>query len=166
MKKIPVLILLLFSLAKLFAQTDTIEPAYKRFPNIPPFTLTAPDSSSVTRDNLAKHKKVLIMFFSPDCDHCQHQTEDIIKKMDDFKNIEIVMATYQPFEELVAFYNKYELAKYTNIKIGRDGNYFFPPFYNMKSLPYLALYNKKGELITTYEGNRRPDVILKAFNGK
>lgn len=164
MKQLPIVLFLLFSFGKLFAQSDSLEPAYKRFPNIPPFTLIAQDSSSITRDNIPKHKKVLIMYFSPDCNHCQHQTEDILKSMNDFKNIEIVMATYQPFEEMVAFYKKYDLAKYPNIIIGRDATFFFPPFYKMQNLPYLALYNKKGDLITTFEGNRKTEVLLNAFN--
>lgn len=33
----------------------------------------------------------------------------------------------------------------------------------MKSLPYLALYNKKGNLITTFEGTTRIEKVLEAF---
>jgi hypothetical protein len=33
----------------------------------------------------------------------------------------------------------------------------------MQSLPYLALYDKKGQLITTFEGNQKVNKILKAF---
>ncbi|MDH7462424.1 redoxin domain-containing protein [Chitinophagaceae bacterium 26-R-25] len=165
MKKISFLLLMVVFMGKLFAQSDSL-PAYKRFPNIPPFTLVGIDSAKVTRDDIPKHKKVMLMYFSPECEHCQHQTQDILGAMNGFKDVEIVMMTYQPYEEMVDFYKKYELAKYPNIKIGRDTKFFFPPFYRMQSLPYLALYDKKGNLITTFEGNRKPDKLLKAFDNK
>ena len=96
-------------------------------PAIPSFDLLKVDSSShITKaDLLAKHK-TLIMFFSPECTHCQHQTEDMIAAIDSLKDIQIVMATYQPFEEMVAFNQKYSIEKYKNIKLGRDIKYFFP----------------------------------------
>ena len=31
------------------------------------------------------------------------------------------------------------------------------------NLPYLALYDKKGQLITTFEGTQKADTILDAF---
>ena len=147
-----------------FSQADTTVP-YKRFPTLPPFQLLALDSSStITKENLQKDKPVLIMFFSPDCDHCKHQVEDMLKDMSIFNDIQLVMASFQPFEQIKAFNEKYQLAKYKNLYIGRDTKYFLPPFYRMYNLPYLALYNSKGDLITTFEGNVKPDKLKNAFN--
>jgi len=146
------------------AQQDNNEPTYLRFPTIPPFELLSVDSNTViTKADLKKNQPVLLMFFSPDCDHCQHQTQDMLKEMDAFKKIQIVMATYQPFEMMKDFYKKYGLSFYPNVHVGRDTKYFLPPYYRMMNLPYLALYDKKGNLIRTFEGNQKVAVILKAF---
>jgi thiol-disulfide isomerase/thioredoxin len=162
-KKLVLAAALLIQASFLMAQVDSTAPAYKRYPTIPPFTLVQTDSTQLTKQDLPKHKQTLVMFFSPDCNHCQHQTEDMLADIDKLKNIEIVMATYQPFEEMVAFYKKYALNKYSNIKLGRDDKYFLPPFFRMQSLPYLALYDKKGKLVTTFEGNVKVDKLVKAF---
>ncbi len=138
------------------------EPPYKRFPTVPPIQLLMKDSSTLTKDQLKK-QPLIIMFFSPTCDHCQHQMEDLIKDMDKFSGTQIVLATYQPFEEIDEFYNKYQLSKYPNIKVGRDSKYLLPPFFNIRSLPYLALYNKKGDLLTTFEGNVKTPKLVQAF---
>src|SRR6202011_1998046 len=83
---------------------------FLRFPTLPPFHLLKLDSSTyLTKDDLKKHRRTLIMFFSPDCDHCKHQTEAILEVQDKFKDIEIVMATYQPFEEMKAFNAHYRI---------------------------------------------------------
>lgn len=159
-----VLLALLFS-AQAFSQADTSAP-FRRFPVIPPFDLLRIDSSHLTKEDIAKKQKTLIMFFSPDCPHCQHQTEEMIAGMDSLQDVQIVMATYQPFEEMVGFYQKYEVAKYPNIKMGRDTKFFLPPYYRMKNLPFLALYDKKGNLITTFEGNMSVAKLVEAFEKK
>lgn len=143
------------------AQQDTTA-LFKRFPSVPPMSLLKSDSSLITKDQL-KNKPVLIMYFSPGCHHCQHQMEDMIKRLDDFKKIRIVLATYQPMEELIEFQNKYQLHQYSNIQAGRDTKFFIVPFFKIRSLPYLALYNKKGNLITTFEGNVKVDTLIESF---
>lgn len=154
---VPVLLVLIT-----VAQVDTAYP-YKRFPTVPPISLLQADSSMLTKDQLKKGP-VLLMYFSPSCDHCQHQMTDMLKRKEDFKHIQLVLATYQPFEEMVEFIQTYELAKYPNIKVGRDEKFVLPPFYHIQSLPYLALYDKKGALVTTWQGNVPVDTVLKALH--
>lgn len=166
MKKVFILLLSLTIFSFVRAQVAPAEPPYKRFPKLPPFTLLGVDSQSFTREDLQKHKKTLIMYFSPECDHCKHQTEDMLKDIDKLKEIQIVMTTYDPFEEMATFYRSYNLAKYPNIKVGRDTKYFFGPFYQFHRLPYQALYDEKGKLITTFAGNIEIDKMAKAFDKK
>lgn len=166
--KLPLLAALisLFAFTTSKAQEETREPTYQRFPVIPPFSLQAPDNSTFTREDLPKHRKTIIMYFSPDCDHCKHQTEDLLKNMDRLKGVQIVMATYQPFEEMVAFYKEHEISKYPSIKMGRDTKFFFVPYYKISNLPYLALYDAKGDLIKTFEGNVSIAKLTAAFEKK
>ena len=78
-------------------QAPQQEPPYKRSPTIPPLELLRPDSTKFTKDDLKK-QNTLIMYFSPDCDHCIHQTEDMIKRMNDLKKLQILKEHfYVPF---------------------------------------------------------------------
>ena len=143
------------------------EPPFKRFPTLPPFHLLKLDSTTyLTKEDVKKNRRTIIMYFSPDCDHCKHQTESILADFSKFKDIEIIMATYQPMEELKEFNEHYRMAEHSNIKMGRDEKFFLPPFYKIRNLPYLALYDKKGNLITTFEGTQKIDTILAAFDKK
>lgn len=166
-KKYFLLILLAASVVKGFAQDDSlIKAGYLRFPTVPPFTLLRADSTTLTRDDLARHKKTLFMYFSPGCDHCKHQTKDLLSNIDKFKDVEIVLVTYQPMEEILTFYSDFHLENYPGIKLGRDTKYFFPPFYKMNNLPFMALYNSKGKLLTTFEGTTGIDKLLEGFKGE
>ena len=154
MKRLSVFLALLLAVTALNAQQDTTKvPMYQRFPTVPPFKLLLADSVTYySKDDLPKKKKVLVMQFSPDCDHCKHQTEQIIANIKDLEDVQIVMSTTLPLEKLKEFYQRYELSRFDNIVAGKDANYLLPTFYEGHSLPFLAFYNKKKELISVFEG--------------
>jgi thioredoxin-related protein len=167
MKKRILFVIFLATAIFSFAQRDTtapLAPPYLRFPDLPPFRLLRIDSISYfSKADVPKNKPVLLMIFDPNCDHCQHETEDILKNIDSFKNIQIVMSTNASFELLKDFYNKYGLANYKNIVAGVEMQYFLVPFYDVKNLPYLAMYDKKGKLMTTHEGTTKIELVIEAF---
>ncbi len=155
---------LIISIAMFCSASAQETPLYLKQKTPPPSVLLLTDS--VTKWNLKaklqKDQPLLLIFFSPDCDHCQHETEQIIKNIQKFKGIQIVMATTQPFKDMKEFAKKYKLANY-GITVGRDIAYVMPPYYEMKNLPYLAFYDKNKKLISTFEGGLGIPGILKAF---
>jgi thioredoxin-related protein len=113
-----------------------------------------PDSASYfTKDDLPKKSAVMLMLFNPQCDHCQHETEEIIKHIDQFKGIQIVMTTSMLFDSMMTFREKYKLADFKNIVVAQDTHFFLPSYFMIRNLPFLAFYNKKKELISVFEGS-------------
>lgn len=94
----------------------------------------------------------MLMVFNPDCEHCQHQTEQLIKQIDKFRKAEIILATMMPYDSMMKFKEKYQLEEFENIIVGQDKYFFLPSFYNINNLPFLAFYDKKGKLISVFEG--------------
>ena len=92
------------------------------------------------------------MLFNPQCNHCQHETEELIKNIDQFKKISIVMATTMHMDSMRSFSQRYGLEKYENITVGRDIQYFLPIFFMINNLPFLAFYNRNKQLISAFEG--------------
>lgn len=158
-------LLLLILSATVSAQQDSLNiPPYKRFPTVPPFKLLKADSISFfTKADLKKNKAVLLVIFSPECEHCQHETEEIIKHIDDFKKIQIVMTTTWPLSMMKNFCTKYNLERFDNITAGQDINYMLPSYYSIRNMPFLAFYDKKGKLIDTFEGALPVEKVLAKF---
>lgn len=144
--------------------TSQAQPMYLKQKTPPPAVLLLPDSTTKwnLKAKLDKNKPLFLIFFSPDCDHCKHETEEIIKNIDKFKGIQIVMATTMPFDAMKKFAEKYKLEQH-GITVGKDIAYVIPPYYEMKSLPYLAFYDKNKVLISTFEGSLAIPTILKTF---
>lgn len=148
-----------------FSQSqDSILPAYKRFPTVPPLQLLLGDSATkYTKENLPKKKPVLIMLFSPDCDHCQREAEELVKHKDEIKDIQLIMVTTSPIWKMNEFVTKYRLNEIKNIVVGRDFYYLLPSFFDIHNFPFLALYNKKGNLIEGLEGAYPVEKLMKFF---
>ena len=169
MKYMFFLLFCFFSMYSVQAQIPAPVPEapYLKNPGIPPFKILEVDSVRfLTKDNLKKNHLVLLIFFSPECEHCKHQMRDILDDFSKFGDIEIVMATFQPFDEMKSFYTYFRIGDHSNIFMGRDEHYMLPPYFRMQSLPCLALYDKKGQFITKFEGNQKVETILNAFKLK
>jgi thioredoxin-related protein len=151
-----------------FSQTSTQKnnaPTYISNPVIPEFTVyKAPDSISFTKENLHKKKSTLIMVFSPECGHCQHVTTLLLNDINHFKNTQILMTTWLPYNEMISFYNTYKIADYPQITMAWDKKDFFLPYYHVQSFPMLIAYDKKGKLINTFDGNVKMETIWKAID--
>jgi hypothetical protein len=72
------------------------------------------------------------------------------------------MTTYQPLAKLQGFIMQYGLDQYHNIFIGRDVGFFFGPFYSFKNTPFVAVYNKAGQLGKVFDGGTKWRRLLDA----
>ena len=149
-----VLLFLFIGVGKIvFAQTDT-SLIYLRFPTVPPFSIIkAPDSTKFTKDDLKKKTATIIMVFSPDCEHCQHETRELIAHIDLFKKVQIIMSSPLEYHYLKKFYDEYKIADYQIITMGRDPGYFLGTFYHIRSFPAIFVYDKKGNFVEAFDGS-------------
>src|SRR5690348_938922 len=170
MKRLLILFLVLAPFC-LRAQTSyrdkSMEPAYLRYPEVPPFVITTPSGKSFTNKELKKHKPVLIFLFSVDCEHCQHQTKDITKNIAKFKGTQIIMITPFGHDEMSAFYTGYGINHYPDIiTMGTDSTRRLNMFYNQRYFPGLYIYNKHDKLVYHHEGTAKIDTLLHYLRDK
>ncbi len=151
MKKLTLVLLLLLFTSAAFCQAPDSLPPYKQVPIIPPFKILLPDSSWYTKANLNTKQPTWIIYFSPDCGHCQMETEEILKNINKLRKMQIVLITSRPFDDMKHFARYYSLNKFSNIKVGTDPSRFITNFYKVEMTPFSAVYDKKGNLIRAYE---------------
>ena len=89
---------------------------------------------------------------------------DLLAKYDEWKNAELVLVSSLDFEHIRKFYDEYQLSKYPNIVIGRDGSFYLGSFYKIRSYPSLYVYDKKQKLVTEFLWKINPDDLLKVLN--
>ncbi len=125
---------------------------------IAPFKIRLTNGAGYTYQQLAKNKPVILVYFSPTCDHCKLFTEKMLKRVDDFKNTQLVMISYEDIKAVKAFDEKYKLSMHQNIKVGSEGYTFIvQKYYNIQHFPFVAEYDKTGRLKKMMKGNLKPE---------
>lgn len=120
--------------------------------NIPDYKILDADSVYRTPANLKKSQPVMIVYFSPDCSHCQHLMNEIKGHMKNFSKIQIVMVSAVDYRMIKGFYKDFGISAYPNITVGTEGNsYKVLQYYNVKTTPYIAIYNHQHKLLKAYE---------------
>lgn len=157
--------ILLCSVLSLSAQSPRDSLPYMKNPSFPAFEMQLADSATVFNTYYVKKgKPIVVIFFSPECDHCQHMTEDMLAHMKELKKATILMVTPQPLEQLREFNKKYELDKYKNITTGKELHFFFFGFYSPGSFPFIAVYDKDKQLVTSWNGGVKIEELIKTVN--
>ena len=157
MKYLSVILFSLLFAGTVAAQTRDTVPPYKKDLHIPNFSILQPDSTLFTKALIpANYDYTAIVYFSPDCGHCQYTTSEILKHMDSLSNVFFVFVSYKPMPDVREFYEHYHLNLFSNIRIGRESNYSLISFYQVASTPFVAIYNRKGTLTTVYDPPSHP----------
>jgi len=157
MKKIFTFLALCFVLGA-NAQADTV-PAFKKNPHIPAFEILQTDSTWFANTDIPKNKPVVIVYFSPECGHCQLTAQEFAKSMDELKDVFLIWVSRYSPEQIKKFAEEYQLNRFENVRLGRDTKYFIPVFYDIKFTPFMAVYDKKGKLVKTYPEGTHPDTL-------
>ena len=96
------------------------------------------DSTWATPANLKRRRTVLI-YFSPDCPHCQHLTMQMREKIKQFGDAQIVMITWSnnyDIRAIKSFVKEFNLTKYRNIIVGTEGyTYVVQKYYKIETTP-------------------------------
>jgi len=165
MKKSPLLFLLILSCAITtysFGQTQAKSsvPVYLKDAVIPFFTIQKLDSTWFTKDSLPNKRPIVLIYFSPDCGHCQWEATEIVKNMDSLNKAFFVWISSLSLGKINTFYNTFGLNKFNNIAIGKDVKYFIPVYYSIKYDPFIVIYDKRGAYVKEFrDGVKIPDLI-------
>lgn len=150
--------------SKLVATFLIILFACKPHIGMPILTLLKSDSATIfTPDTLSNHEPTMLILFSPDCDHCQQLTQNILDSMNSLKKYNIIFATTDPIQRLKIFERHYRTDLYHNIYTGRDINFILPTTFKNASPPFIAVYDKNKALTNIFYGAPPINVLAKLF---
>ncbi|HEX2536252.1 MAG TPA: redoxin domain-containing protein [Chitinophagaceae bacterium] len=128
----------------------TLTPAQAQV-KLPAFQMTQAGGQVFRAQSLPKDRPVLLVYFSPDCDHCHELMKAYFKRAQDFARASVVMITYQPLDKVALFSKQYGTARYSNITVGTEGTTFKVRYhYKLTEMPFVALHDRNGNLVKSY----------------
>jgi len=153
-------------LAVTLASLSLFSQVAKNNGKIAPFEITTADGGSFKASQLKKGP-VMLMYFSPECDHCRHFTKEMLEKHKSFAGEQIVMVTFLPADEVKHFSEEFKLPSYHNIITGTEGKTFLVRnYYNVTQFPFVVLYDKEGKQIKVFSSRPDVDDVIKAIHKK
>ncbi|MCL6523856.1 MAG: peroxiredoxin family protein [Thermoflavifilum sp.] len=141
------------------------QPLFLRYPTIPHFSVITASGKTFTEKDLKKNTPTLIFLFSVDCEHCHHETEDIVNHIKQFKGTQILMVTHFPVNDMIQYAHDYHLDQYPHIiTVATDAKRWLLSFYRLRFFPGLYIYNQYDSLVYHAEGTRPADTLLHYLN--
>jgi hypothetical protein len=169
MKQLITSLIGIFLMFQLSAQTqetpaDPTAP-YLKDKNLPAFVINSIDGREISNKMLPKYKYTCIIFFSPDCSHCETEAATINKYFDKFNNVLFIWDSYRDMTSIKAFAEKFKLTNRPNVIVGRDPSYMIPSFFHPKMTPFVAIYKDK-QLVKVYEKGADIFDLIKIIESK
>ncbi len=155
---------MVFFLAAKAQQADATGVTLQNIQSLPAFEMmAAPDSTIYSSEQLKKNKPVIMMFFNPDCDHCQRETKELLAYKEELKDIQIVMVSSLSFTSIKDFYKEYNIASMPGVSMGQDINYALRLKFRPTNFPGIYVYDANRKLVKVYAGNVAVPTILDAL---
>lgn len=132
---------------------------------LPSFSIQQTNGRIMKPANLSKTKPLILVYFSPDCDHCTVLLNSMFRQIDKFRKGIILLVTFRPVEELEVFEKKYKIDKYANVISGTETKpLFLQKLYQLQTTPFTALFNKKGNLLYSYKKETPVNDLIRRLN--
>jgi peroxiredoxin len=106
--------------------------------------------------------KNILILFQPDCDHCQHEAEDIEKELAAFKDYTLYFVSAAPMPQIEQFASTYKLTGKDNIVFGNTAAEHVLNHFGPIPAPSIYIYNDK-TLKQGFEGQTEVAKIVAAL---
>jgi hypothetical protein len=104
-----------------------------------------------------------IIYFDPDCDHCEFETKEILSHIASFPNTRFVMVTTNTKDKILGFIQRFKLNNYPQFVILQDKDYVFYKWFGHAEVPSIFVYDKNDILKRKFMGETRFEAILKSI---
>ena len=99
----------------------------------------------------------ILIFFISGCEHCQWEIQESSKKIDQFSNHQLLLASFEPELEAISFLNRYGLSDYY---IKSTPEKVMPSFSG--GVPQTLIY-RDGKLVKHFKGEVKTEAILEVL---
>lgn len=132
-----------------------------RIRNLPTFGFKDLYGYTFKNTDLNRSQSCLLIYFHPDCEHCQYEASLFIPNMRELAPYQILMISSDLIQNIKKFEEKYHLNEMDNIVMLHDSNYDFEKIFGTKIIPTSFIYDKNQKLKKIFKGEVKIEAVLK-----
>lgn len=156
-QRVLIFVLFLFACAPVKKKDEeTKETSAKN--DLPAMTITKLDGVAVDLKNL--DNAAVLIFFRPDCDHCQREAKKIKENLISFKNYSVYFIASDPIQQIEKFAFDYELKEQPNVFFGWTASENIVANFGSISAPSLYIYSQQQTLVKSFNGETPISSVL------
>ena len=104
---------------------------------------------------------VLLIYFNPDCEHCQFLIDDLLKNIDYIKDSKVIMISNADENTTVSFLKDRLNGNYNRIAVLVDDSLSFEDHFGKRKVPSVFIYNDELKLVKSFSGEVRSETLIK-----
>jgi thiol-disulfide isomerase/thioredoxin len=109
----------------------------------------------------ANKSPTIVLFFHPECEHCQYEADAIMKKQKEFEGINFWWISFADNTAIKAFSKKYGLENIPNSCVAHLSAEKITQTFGSNTIPHIFIYNKEQVLQKEFKGETKVEAILK-----
>ncbi len=129
--------------------------------DLPDMPLLRSDGTQFSARSLSG--KVMLVFFLPDCDHCQREARQISNNLNAFKDYTLYFVSTAPLPEQEQFGREYNLAGQPNVSFAQTSPEELYKHFGLFPTPTVYIYQEGGRLVKIFRDETPVEQIIAAL---
>jgi len=159
-----VLTLISLMIVGIIRKSNERKLAKERIETLPDFSFKTIYDSIFSRNQI-KNGPVLILFFNPECEHCQYQVQALIENREAISDVLVLMISNAGKEIVMDFIKSNNLLDFPRLVVLLDDTHSFGKFFGTETIPASFIYDKKLKLKKYFHGEVIFETILSYLKG-
>lgn len=138
---------------------------YEKIANLPSFSFLTLSNERFISSKIKKGP-VLVIYFHPECEHCQWEMTEIFKSNipESFSQILLISSAHP--DSIKKFLSRFNLSSYSSMITLLDSSYDFEEIFGSSIVPSFYIYDKKLHLLKAFHGEVKTETILKLISNE
>jgi len=137
--------------------------AENRIQNLQQCCFESLEGNTVCIDEFDRNLPTVIIYFHPECEHCQYEAREIGIHASEFANTNLIMVTPdRSIKQIKDFATQNHLWEIDNFNLLLDKTDAFKHYFGTATIPSVFIYKNK-RLVKKYIGETKIEAILKAI---
>jgi len=131
------------------------------------FSFESVNGGQIWIDGFNPDQPTVIIYFHPECEHCQYEASEIGNQAERFGKVNMIMITPDDSTKRVeAFAIKYRLWEVDNLAILLDRKNQFKNQFGASVIPSVFIYSSNKKLLKMYKGETKIDAIINSIDNR
>lgn len=138
------LLLIIFLSVGICTKIGDHKAANEKAATLPAFAFLTIDGRPISSVELAKtNDKIIIVFFNPECEHCQYMAKSLANAADKLDGYLVVMTTIADSASVSGFRRDYGLDMASYVLFLRDSKFEFEKIFGTSVVPSFFVYKNR-----------------------